>query len=247
MGKSLREQLVEQGRMAALGTLCGGVAHELSNPLAYLITNLRYLAEELPRMMRDGRASAKDLDEVEQTIADALEGAARVGGLVGELRGYASAPSDGQEAVDVRAVLDRASALVRADMRRRARLFKDYEGSPLAFANEGRLSHVLLALLSHVARALPDDAPMRHEVHVACRAVGPLVEIAVFHTGEPPSANAIDGPPESAEAVDLAVCRAVVESMGGRMTIEPRDEHVAIVVTLPAPVSERESLPPRAA
>ncbi len=225
--------------MAALGMLSAGLAHEMSNPLAYVITNLRYLAEELPRLVAAGAPSADAAAEFEQTLADALEGATRVSEMVGDLRDYSRKSTDRLESVDVRALLDRACALVKAELRRRARLFKDYEGTPFAWANEAQVAHVFVALLVHAARAIPDGASGKHEVRVACRSAGENVEVEVRHNG--PSSD-------SAEALDLAVCRSVVESFGGRATFETEvTGETVLKVTLPECARERESVPTRAA
>jgi two-component system, NtrC family, sensor kinase len=230
--------------MAALGTLCAGVAHEANNPLSYVITNLRYLSEELPRMLREGVNAASSVEDVEQTIADALEGATRLGQIIQDLRSYAHASTEPSEVVDVRAALERAIALLRADLRRRGRMYTDYEGPCLARASEAAVAHVVLTVLTHAVRALPESSAAQHEVRLACRSAAERVELDVLFTvgvGETgPSAS-------TEEELDLAVCRGVVEALGGALTIQRSADATTIHVAFPESARGRESLPPRAA
>ena len=75
-------------RMVSVGTLAAGVAHEINNPLAYVVANLALLADELPRAARR-RAGAARRAERRALVGDAREGAARVSAIVRDLRALA--------------------------------------------------------------------------------------------------------------------------------------------------------------
>ena len=76
VGRAARHRLATADRMAALGTLASGIAHEINNPLTYVIANLQTLADRLPTSSDE---TIRDLAEV---VADALEGAERIRRLV---------------------------------------------------------------------------------------------------------------------------------------------------------------------
>ena len=69
VGRAARQRLAAADRMAALGTLASGIAHEINNPLTYVIANLQTLAEQLPA------STDKTTRELADIVADALDGA----------------------------------------------------------------------------------------------------------------------------------------------------------------------------
>src|SRR5436190_23851666 len=69
VGRAARQRLAAADRMAALGTLASGIAHEINNPLTYVIANLQTLAERLPA------SPDKTMRELSEAVADALGGA----------------------------------------------------------------------------------------------------------------------------------------------------------------------------
>ena len=70
VGRAAQQRLAAADRMAALGTLASGIAHEINNPLTYVIANLQTLAEQLPA------STDKAMRELSDIVADALDGAA---------------------------------------------------------------------------------------------------------------------------------------------------------------------------
>ena len=117
VGRAARHRLATADRMAALGTLASGIAHEINNPLTYVIANLQTLADRLPT---SSDQTMRDLSEV---VADALEGAERIRRLVKEVQMV----SPGQHAerlanVALRDPLRTALALTENQIKHRARL-----------------------------------------------------------------------------------------------------------------------------
>ncbi|HSO00712.1 MAG TPA: histidine kinase dimerization/phospho-acceptor domain-containing protein, partial [Candidatus Nanopelagicales bacterium] len=129
----MNEQDLLSDRMASLGTLAAGVAHEINNPIAYIYLNLEIAARELAAL-GDPR-----LARAEGALADALEGAARVRGIVGDLKTFARAGGEPLGPVDVREILDAAAGLATNELRRRARIVRDYGPTPPAQGNRSRL------------------------------------------------------------------------------------------------------------
>jgi len=80
VGRATRQRLAAADRMAALGTLASGIAHEINNPLTYVIANLQTLAERLPASTD---RAMRDLGEV---VSDALDGADRIRRLVRQVQ-----------------------------------------------------------------------------------------------------------------------------------------------------------------
>ncbi len=85
--KAIQARLVEADRLAALGVLSAGIAHEINNPLAYLLLNLEFLSRELPTLPSD----PSKLDALMVRVRDAFHGAERVASIVRDLRTFARA------------------------------------------------------------------------------------------------------------------------------------------------------------
>ncbi|MFL5452448.1 MAG: two-component system sensor histidine kinase NtrB, partial [Myxococcales bacterium] len=154
-------QLRMADRLATVGTLSAGVAHEINNPLAYTIANLGYVAERL----RDLPGSL-DLDEVDTAIAEALEGAERVRRIVKDMKTLSRVDDETISAVDVERALDASVNMALHELRQKANVIKEYAGVGFALANEGRLVQVFLNLLVNASQAIATSSPESNEVRI---------------------------------------------------------------------------------
>ena len=241
MAQSDRDSLLQQAKLAALGTMCASVTHEMSNPLSYVLTNLRFLADELPRLLRAAPTDA-DVDDITQTLADAIEGAERLTALVGSMRAFARGDAERRAAVDVSSVLEQAAVLARSEVRRRGQLVVTSEGNPIAMASDVGLLQAAVTLMVHASHLMP-DGDATQEVRVHCRAEARIVEISILFDTPPPEATA-----SAAEATELSVCRRLVEAQGGVLRVARQERKTLFFVGIPEKACEQaDSLPPRAA
>ncbi len=163
----IRARLVEADRLASLGTLAAGVAHEINNPLAYVMANVELISLEIEgRRAVPSRAGAADSDAVaasrRERLHDALaqvrDGLERIRTIVSDLKTFSSPAAGGLATVDVRRVLDSSANIVMNEVKHRARLIKDYEDVPLIVANESRLGQVFMNLIVNAAQSLPEES-----------------------------------------------------------------------------------------
>jgi PAS domain S-box-containing protein len=227
--RQMQARLLRADRMASLGTLAAGVAHEINNPLAYTLANLDYLETNvLPRV----EPSVSVAGELRGLVSDARLGATRVRDIVRQLKMFSRVDEDARPVpVDVHGVLETAISMAMNELKHRARLVRDY-GEPLrAVAHEGRLGQVFLNLLVNAAHAIPEGDVERHEIRVVTRPQGTGVRIEVHDTG-------MGIPPENLERVfepffttkptgigtglGLSICHGIITGFGGRMGVESR-------------------------
>jgi PAS domain S-box-containing protein len=212
-------------RLAGIGTLAAGVAHEINNPLAYVLTNLAWLREQL------GGPGAPPPGELRKVIEEAHDGASRVRDIVQHMRLFAR-PDERIGPVDVRAAARSAITLAQNEIRHRASLVTRLLDVPPVLGNENRLAQVFLNLLSNAAQAIPAGHADRNEIRLEVRAgEGRTVVAEVRDTGggieEGVRAHLFE-PFFTTKAVGegmglgLFVCHGIVTGMGGRIEVDSR-------------------------
>ena len=235
--KKLHAQLMVSDRMASVGTLAAGVAHEINNPLAAVIANLDYIADSLGRTIGGAAAAeseARDdawlLEEVKGPLDDAREAAQRVRFIVRDLKIFSRSPVDEPRGpVNVKAIMDSSLRMAWNEIRHRAQLVKNYGPTPGVLANEARLGQVFLNLIVNAAQALPEGRAEHNEIRVSTRLDGERVVIEVRDTGPgipPEIIGRIFDAFFTTKAVGvgtglgLAICHRIVTDLGGELTVE---------------------------
>jgi signal transduction histidine kinase len=177
-------QLLHREKMASLGQFVAGIAHELNNPLSFIVGNFDYirsyagaLSEALARFeaaARDAAAPelaarfdeirrALDLDAVsadlEGVFDGCAEGIARVSGLVRDLSTF-SRPDRGEPAaVDLHQVLESTQTLLRARLAR-CRITREYGELPQIECLPGQIDQLFMNLLANAADAVAGEGPI---------------------------------------------------------------------------------------
>jgi PAS domain S-box-containing protein len=172
-----QHQLLQRDRMAALGTLSAGVAHEINNPLTYLLVNL----EHVLRRLRAASASDDPIAELAagtghaaltalvQSLQQAGDGANRVRQIVRDLLTFSQGNVEQRGMIDVRGIVESAVQMAWHEIRHRARLVKSLAEVPPVEANEARIGQVFLNLLVNAAQAIPEGHADQHEIRVLTR------------------------------------------------------------------------------
>jgi signal transduction histidine kinase len=217
-------KIAQADRLATLGTLAAGIAHEINNPLTYVLLQLGHVVRLLPEL-GDERTRAR----VERAAREALDGAERIRGIMTSIRTFARVDETTLKPIDARVPLDAALRLVANELRHRARLVKRYADPPVVLANEGRLGQVFLNLLTNAVHALPEGHSDQHElrVGVGSDAAGDAV-VEIADTGEGIPAHAIDRifepyfttkPVGQGTGLGLSISRDIVASLGGTIGV----------------------------
>ncbi len=225
--RQLESRLLLADRLAALGTLSAGVAHEINNPLAYVISNLGYARRTLARLPEP---PVGPMGELGPALAEAAEGCERIRLIVRDLKTFTHAADEPRGPVDLHAVLRSALNLAGSDLRHRARVEKDLAPAPRVDASEARLGQVFLNLLVNATQALSPGASERNVVRVATRTDPEgraVVEVSDNGPGIPPEnlGRVFDpffttkGPGEGT-GLGLSICHGIVRELGGAIDVE---------------------------
>jgi PAS domain S-box-containing protein len=246
--RAMQAQLLVASRLASVGTLAAGVAHEINNPLAFVNANVLYLGDELERHRQ---AVGPATDELLQLVAETRQGVERIGLIVRDLKAFSRVDSeDISSVVDVRKVLAFAEKMAGKEMRQRARVVREIQPVPPVKANESRLGQVFLNLLLNAAQAIPDGAAPDHEIRIRTRTDGlgrAVVEVSDTGRGIPEDLRArvfdpffTTKPVGEGTGLGLSICLGIVRSLGGEILLDSEvGRGSTFRVALPAHQAER--------
>jgi signal transduction histidine kinase len=195
-------------RLAAIGQLAAGVAHEINNPASFVMANLDQLGRyagrllELVRQTRElleaqggaellanfgALAQKNDVEyivaDMEPMISETLEGMVRIRNIVANLGRFASWGAEDVEEVDLNQMVDSVLALAQSELRVRGRLERQTGPVPPVRAVQGRLANAVLNVVINAAHALDPARAAKNVVTVATGVDGGRIFIRVADTG----------------------------------------------------------------
>jgi PAS domain S-box-containing protein len=245
----MREKAGIADRLASIGALAAGVAHEINNPLAYVRFSVDIATREAAALGDDARTG-----ELRASLARAREGTDRVLGIVRDLKTLSRVHDEPTESVDLPALLDATLGLAGGLITAKAQLVRSYGPTPPASATRGGLGQVFLNLLTNAADAIPEGCVSTHLVRVATRtdATGrAVVEITDSGGGIAPdvAARVFDPffttkPVGQGTGLGLAMCHRIVTELGGAIAFESAPGETIFRVTLPAAAATEREAPP---
>ncbi|ROR32713.1 ATP-binding protein [Inmirania thermothiophila] len=244
-----REQLVRTEKLAAIGQLAAGIAHEINNPVGYVGSNLGTLREyvadllglldryreaeaQLPEAARRALAQAceeADLDHLREDLASVLdecdEGIGRVRQIVQSLKDFSRVNEGRWELADLHRALDSTLNVVWNELKYKAEVIKAYGEIPQVECILSQLNQVFMNLLVNAAQAIED----RGTIWIRTGAEGPWVWVEVEDTGKgiPPEdlPRIFDPffttkPVGKGTGLGLSISYGIVEKHGGRIDVE---------------------------
>jgi PAS domain S-box-containing protein len=219
--RAMHARVMLADRLATLGTLTAGIAHEINNPLAYVMVNLEFAIAHPDRQ-----------PQLEQALREARDGAARIRRIVMDMGLLTRNDRDIVGPVDVASVLDSALNIASASIRPHGRVVREVLDVPKVRASEGQLGQVFLNLLINAAHSLP-NARGERLIHVRTLPEPgdptELVRVEFADSGRGIPADLrerIFEPFVTTKAtgegtgLGLFLCRNIVSSFGGSIEVE---------------------------
>jgi two-component system NtrC family sensor kinase len=168
--KETQSQLVHSAKMASLGQLVAGVAHELNNPIGFIYSNMSHLRDYSSKLIQLIDAAEKqsasldamkedfDLEyirkDLPKLITSCEDGARRTKEIVIGLRNFSRLEEKSYGPVDLHQSIDTTLNLLNSEFKNRIELKKDYGSIPKVVCNQTQINQVFMNILSNAAQAI---------------------------------------------------------------------------------------------
>jgi len=237
--KATQAQLVIQEKMASLGNLVAGVAHEINTPLGALTANNDVMvrtAEKLQKLLDEHLAAMPppEARKARQLLGNLValgnvnrEAAGRMNKIVTSLRSFARLDRAEQDRFDIHEGLDSTLTMMQSKLAGRIRVVKDYGEVPEILCYPARVNQAFMNVLTNAAEAIGGEG----EIRIRTRAEGGFVTVEISDTGcgiPPEHLPKIFDPGFTTKGVrvgtglGLSIVRRIIDEHQGRIDVESR-------------------------
>ena len=221
-------QLVQSEKMASLGQLVAGVAHELNNPIGFVHANLQLLEEQTRKIAEAAPGSPeaqRAREAMQKLLARSREGTARVKKIVEDLRTFSRVDQAELQEIDLHDGIERTLSLMEPRLKDGITVVKQYGDLPPVRCYAGQLNQVFMNLLMNACDAMPGGGTIT--IRTARADHGVRLDFSDTGPGIPPEIRSrIFDPFFTTKAVGkgtglgLSISHGIVERHGGRIGVE---------------------------
>jgi len=229
---------LQSEKLAAIGMLAAGVAHEINNPASFVLANTEALGGLLRMIedkLRNDPASARKLGlrdllfEATAIVHESKEGMARIHRIVRDLHAFSRVEDDPRGITDVNAAVESALTMLRNELRYRAQVERTLRASRSVRGSSARIGQVFLNLILNAAHALPEGERRRNRIWVRSFDEGGSVVVEVEDNGPGIPCEVMPRifdsffttkPAGLGTGLGLSICREIVRSARGTITVD---------------------------
>lgn len=259
--KTMQTQLVDSEKMASLGQLTAGIAHEINNPINFVFNNVLPLKEDI-NDLKDLLITVKHnndtpenqklwdeyeadflFDEIEALLSGIEEGATRTASIVKELQTFSRTSEASSKFENIETGLDTTLTLLKSKMKDRITVHKDYGNIPNITCNIGKLNQVFMNIIANATQAIEGDGEIFIKTLQTSFNGIPSIEVHIKDTGT--------GMPESVKSkifdpffttkkvgegtgLGLSISFGIIKDHGGEITVESVEgKGTTFTITLP--------------
>src|SRR5437588_1002165 len=239
-----QEQLVQAGKLATLGELTTGVAHELNNPL----NNIGLFVANAIDLLELGVGNR---EQIGSELRHAMQQVRKASEIISHLRTFGRAAAVSREPVCLRQMIDRALSLMQEQLRlREIEVTVDLDAQePVVLGNPIQLEQVFMNLLTNARDAMADSP--RKEIRISALVGSAAVEVAFTDTGHgvlPGLERRIFDPFFTTKEVGkgtglgLSITYGIVKEHGGTISVVNRpNEGATFIIRLPLTPADTET------
>ncbi len=236
--KTERQALLND-KLTTVGTLAAGVAHEINNPLTYVLANIASVKEHLGELrdylagknMMDSRVFSL-MNDLQEEAKDTDGGIGRIRDIARTLKSFMHSGGDETAEINVNELMDSAINMVFHEIKRKAKLEKAYAVyPPFLKMNPGKLQQVLINLLMNAAQAIEPNQMEHNRIRVGTGVEGGNVLVEIQDTGQGvPDENLkrifdpffTTKPAGIGTGLGLSICHQIIHGYGGQILVRSR-------------------------
>ncbi len=230
--QTTQRQLLQSEKMASLGQLVAGVAHEINNPVSFIVGNLDPLKEKLTALETAAvRHDDQELNGLVRRVSGIVEtigrGAERTAGIVQDLRTFSRVGDVARKPCDVHESLEVSLRLLKPKWDQRVTIERRYGNVPRIWVVPGQINQVFMNLLANAFDAIREDGTVRIETATE----GDMVRVSVSDDGTGIAEHQLDRifdpffttkPQGQGTGLGLSISHGIVEDHAGRIDVESR-------------------------
>lgn len=221
---NLDQQLIHSQKLASIGELSSGIAHEINNPLAIIGQEVEWIRHVVKTDLAENREGTAELEDSLQEIKKQID---RCGDITHKLLDFARKKEPLFQSTDINKLIEDMARLVERDaVQKNIRIVRDYgKDAPFVHTDPPLLRQVVLNLLNNAVQAIGADG----EITIKTETPGNgSVEILVSDTGCGIPAENLNKifdpffttkPPGKGTGLGLSICHGIVGKLGGRISV----------------------------
>jgi signal transduction histidine kinase len=232
--QNAQKQLIQSEKMASLGVLSSGIAHEINNPLNFINGGMLAIEDYINENLIGHR------EKMMFMIDGIREGVSRAAGIVKSLNHYSRQDDSPVAQGDIHTIIDNCLMMLNNQMKHRIEIHKNYTEKPyVLLCKEGELHQVFLSILINAGQAIEDKG----KIGITTRIENHQLIISITDTGcgiRPEDLPKITDPffttkdPGKGTGLGLSVVYKIVQEHHGKMEFESQvGEGTKVIVTLP--------------
>ena len=222
--KAARDE--KEGRLASLGLLVAGVAHEVNNPLAFVVPNVTAVGAALKGIEPNRMVGSIVASDASEMLEEAVQGLQRIANITRDLKGFHHT-DETIESLSLNEVVVDTLRLADSQLRQSSQVRRDLGALPAITANRGRLGQVVLNLLLNAAEAMPDRSKAQNQILVRTWRDGGVIRLEVSDNGKgiprenlPNLFDPFFTTREAGTGLGLAICANIIRDMGGWIEVD---------------------------
>lgn len=249
----LRAQSLLQDKLATIGLLAAGVAHEINNPIACVLSNLDFMNEKLDELKNSSEVERKkQLENFKQVIKESIQAGTRVKYIVDDLNSYSRKDTFETEKIDIEETLESAINMAHSEYKNRATIERKYaENLPLLNINGGKLHQVFLNVIVNAAQSIEEGHPEKNKICITILQQDEKILIKIEDTGKGIPSEILPRifdpffttkPIGEGTGLGLFICHEILKNLGGMIRAENKSDQ-GTVFYIELPITDKKHTP----
>ncbi|MFK7953271.1 MAG: two-component regulator propeller domain-containing protein [Ekhidna sp.] len=233
---STQEKMIQSEKMASLGILSAGIAHEINNPLNFISGGV----SGLEGMLRELNSEESKKNKISKLLSIIKEGVSRASKIVSSLNEFNHSRENVKEPCDVHKLLENCLVMTEHHLKNRINVLKEFTKSdPIVQANNGKLHQVFLNVITNAAQAIHDKGT----IEISTRIIENRLELIFKDSGEGISKENLERiiepfystkAPGKGTGLGLSITYAIIKDHNGTVNFESELDHgTSVIITLP--------------